>query len=220
MIDPIVSSAEPVLLVGGADLAPEEVNICLSHAPRVVAADGGANHLLGRPELRPVAVIGDMDSLSKDAAAEFADVLHTITEQDSTDFDKALRSTDAPLVLAIGFLGGRLDHQMAALNVLGRQSGRRVVLVGGGEIVFLLPGQLTLMLEPGQPVAVLPLGHAQVSSTGLRWDLEGQTLHPTGLISTSNAVAEPRVSLAATGPVIVSLPLAALGAVVRALHGE
>ena len=44
--------------------------------------------------------------------------LHPIPEQDSTDFDKCLRHIAAPLVLGVGFLGGRVDHELAAFSTL------------------------------------------------------------------------------------------------------
>ena len=54
----------------------------------------------------PQAVIGDFDSLSDlGRAAIPATRQHVIPEQDTTDFDKALRSIRAPFVLGLGFSG-------------------------------------------------------------------------------------------------------------------
>src|SRR6056297_1347169 len=121
----LVDSAEPVTLLGGGEASPADVEEALSHAPLLVAADSGAALALDLGHL-PEAVIGDMDSLPEAVRAALpAARIHRIAEQESTDFDKALRSVRAPLVLGVGFLGRRLDHQLANFNVLSRRPERR-----------------------------------------------------------------------------------------------
>jgi thiamine pyrophosphokinase len=51
--------------------------------------------------------------------------VHHLPEQDTTDFEKCLYSVAAPLLLGVGFLGGRADHHLAAMNVLVRYADRR-----------------------------------------------------------------------------------------------
>ena len=101
----IVHSSEAVTLVGGGPVSAPALARALAFAPRIVAADGGADRLL-RLGQRPEAVIGDMDSISPAAQAALAGRLFPIPEQASTDFDKALRSIAAPFVLGLGFSGG------------------------------------------------------------------------------------------------------------------
>ena len=202
---PIVTETEPVTLVGGGDLGPGDLSMCLSRAPRAVAADGGADRLLaaGHP---PLAVIGDLDSLSERARAAFGDRLHRIDEQDTTDFEKCLTRIAAPLVLATGFLGGRLDHTFATLSVLARLAARHVVLVGPAQVACLLPqGETAVRVEPGSPMALLPLGEARVSSRGLVWDLDQAALALDGMVSSSNRAAADRVDLRVSGPVLLTL---------------
>ena len=74
-----------VCLIGGGEIEEQPVKALVNSGAIVVAADGGANHAL-RLGLQPVAVIGDMDSISPETRAQFGDVLHHIPEQDSTDF--------------------------------------------------------------------------------------------------------------------------------------
>ncbi len=130
MSQAIVRSDVPVTLLGAGRVEADDLALALSHAPVLVAADGGAAHALDRG-LMPRAVIGDMDSMP-DAVRQAipADRLHKIEEQDSTDFDKALCSIAAPLVLGVGFLGDRLDHQLAAMSALVRQAAQRCILIG------------------------------------------------------------------------------------------
>ncbi|WP_394154152.1 thiamine diphosphokinase [Loktanella salsilacus] len=209
MFEPIVHASSPITLLGGSDTDNSQLNICLKVAPSVVAADGGADHAL-RHDLKPIAVIGDMDSLSNKARTAFADALHHVAEQDSTDFEKCLTRIKAPLIMAAGFLGGRLDHTLAVLGTLARLRAHHVILVSPDDVCVLLPhGHSMWQLSPGLRAGVLPLGHATVSSNGLVWDLAGSKLAPDGLVSSSNAVKQAQVSFDVAGPVLLTLPLSA-----------
>ena len=215
----IVHSLTPVLLVGGGDCAPDQLGPLVRRAGAVVAADGGAEVLLSSGHF-PDAVIGDMDSLSDAARARLpADRMHEISEQDSTDFDKCLRSIDAPLVWGAGFLGARLDHQLAAMTVLARHPDRRCVLIGAEDVVMLAPPRLSLDLDPGTRFSLYPLGPVSGRSTGLRWNIDGLAFAPDRMTSTSNEVAAPRVDLWLDAPrMLLILPVAAFPELERALE--
>ena len=89
----------PVTLVGGAEVCSTVLARALKLAPRVVAADGGGDSALAHG-IMPEHVIGDLDSLSPQARTRIPqDRLQKITEQDTTDFDKCLRSLDVPLIV-------------------------------------------------------------------------------------------------------------------------
>jgi len=212
----IVQSSSAVTLIGGAKVSPQDVNVALKYAPVLVAADGGADHLLGFGH-DVAAVIGDMDSLSQDARAAFADVLHPIEEQDSTDFDKALREIDAPLVLALGVSGGRFDHELAAMHVLLAHPDRSCIVMGAESIVCLCPREIGLDLPAGTLGSLFPFADVRLRSEGLRWPTEGIAFSPQGRIGTSNHATGP-VQLEADGPaMMLILPREQLGALVTAL---
>ena len=202
----IVDSSEPVTLVGGADIGLDDLNIALSIAPRLVAADGGADHLLAA-ELVPDAIFGDLDSISEAAKTAFAPHLHRIEEQDSTDFAKVVRYVDAPLLLAVGFLGRRLDHTIAALHVAATHPDKPIVFLGSDDAVFLLKDkEIQIDATIGTGISVLPLMPSVVSTTGLKWNLQSARLSMSGLISSSNEVAGSTVKIAAEGTVAITLP--------------
>jgi thiamine pyrophosphokinase len=166
--------------------------------------------------LRPERVIGDMDSISAAARTALADRLLEVTEQDSTDFAKALRLSPAPWTLAVGFVGGRIDHLLAALSEMGRTRAP-VVLLGECDCLAVAPPRLTLDLAAGTRVSLWPLGPAAGRSEGLRWPLDGVALDPAGRVGTSNE-ATGRVEIRLEGaPVVLMLPLAALSRLLSAL---
>ena len=213
----IVHNDAPVTLVGGGDLSDRDLAAAVRLAPSVVAADGGARACLARG-IEPLAVIGDMDSIGAELRAALpAAALHEIAEQDSTDFDKALRNIAAPLVLGVGFLGDRLDHQLAALNTLVRHPGRACVLIGGGDLVFLCPPALRLPLDPGCRVSFFPMGAVEGTSDGLDWPVSGIGFAPDGRVGTSNR-AQGEVFVSVTAPkMLMLLPDRTLETVVTAL---
>lgn len=212
----IVRSPEPVTLVGGGDLGMDDLATALSRAPALVAADGGAAALLAAG-LVPLAVIGDMDSIPPDAAAAFGDRLHRVPEQETTDFDKALRGIAAPLIIAIGFTGGQMDHALAALHSLVVRPQARCVILGGDSLTFLCPPVLALDLPPGTRLSLFPLGPVMVAAQGLLWPTDGLRFAPDSRIGTSNAVAGPVLLRPDAARMLVILPRGCLDAATMAL---
>lgn len=209
-------AAEPVTLVGGGPLSDEDLSTALALAPSLVAADGGADRCL-QAGLAPLAVIGDMDSLSPQAAGRLADRLHPVAEQDSTDFDKALTRIDAPLVIALGFAGGRLDHELAALHSLLARAERPCLVLGPESLCLHAPPRLDLPLEAGAVVSLFPLAPVRVASTGLRWPTDALRFDPATRIGTSNEAMGPVTLQAGGRGMLVILPRAALALAVHAL---
>lgn len=200
----IVESPRPVTLVGGGEIAAGDLELAEQLAPTLVAADGGADSLVETGRL-PAAVIGDFDSLSDAVRAALPpDRLHHIAEQESTDFDKALRSIAAPVVIAVGFLGARVDHQLAALNTLVQPGRVPCVLLGAQEVICHVPPELRLPTRPGEVVSLFPLVPVRGQSTGLDWPIDGLEMTPGGRIGTSNR-ASGALQLTAEGPGLLAI---------------
>lgn len=204
MISKIVHKLEPIALVGGADLERSVFERAIVHTSCIIAADGGARHVL-RFGAIPDAVIGDMDSLSGEIKATLPkSTVHCVAEQDSTDFEKCLMRIDAPLIVGIGFLGGRLDHQLAAFHGLIRFADHKCLLLGADELVFLCPPQIELPLEAGTTVSLFPLAPTRMNASGLKWSFEALDLEPGKQIGTSNEALGP-VRIAVDTPALLCI---------------
>ncbi len=214
----IVQSLEAITLVGGGPVSKAELALAQRFAPRVMAADGGADHCL-RHGVMPQAVIGDFDSISAAAMAAIpASRLHRITEQDSTDFDKALRAIAAPFVLALGFAGARVDHGLAVFNALVRLADRPCIVIGPRDVVFHAPARVHLQMRMGDRVSLFPMAPVTGRSTGLHWPIDGIAFAPAGLIGTSNRASLREVDLSFDGPgMLVILPRARLDQAIAAV---
>ncbi|MGH1354390.1 MAG: thiamine diphosphokinase [Thalassovita sp.] len=217
MNKPFFQSESPVTLIGAGDVSSEKLERARALAPAIVSADGGTEAILARG-LMPDAVIGDMDSISDQARAQIpTDRVCQIAEQDSTDFDKALRNIAAPLVIGVGFEGDRIDHMLACYSVLVQRAAPPCVLFSGAQIVVHAPRMLELDLVPGTLVSLFPMGPVTGRSEGLEWPIEGVQMAPNGRIGTSNRALGP-VRLEMDGPgMLLILPVEVLGLVASAL---
>lgn len=219
----IVQSRVGVTLAGGAVFSARTLARVRQLAPRLVAADGGADRLLALGAA-PEAVIGDLDSVSGRAKAALAGRLHLIGEQESTDFDKARGAIAAPFVLGVGFTGGRLDHSLAVLSGMVRVPAPPCVLVSAREVIFAAPAAvvLTLALPVGMRLSLFPMAAVAGESAGLRWPIAGLRFAPGGVnggvIGTSNQVSGPVRLVFANPGMLVIVPVSALAAVLRGLR--
>ena len=213
-----VRDARGVTVIGGGEVAAADLEAALAIAPVLVAADGGADRALelGQP---PDWVIGDLDSISDPARRLIPrERVIGVAEQDSTDFGKCLERIEAPLVLAVGFAGRRLDHTLAALSLLVRPGAPRVVMIAAEDVILACPPRLTLPLMPGTRVSLFPMGPARGTSQGLDWPIDGIDFAPGGRIGTSNR-AGGLVTLRMEGPMLLMLPRDCLGTAITALRG-
>ena len=218
----VVYDVSPVLLVGGAEPGVMSLKYLESFSGKIVAADGGVRHILGRNK-QPKAVIGDFDSLSACIQGALPEeVLHPVSEQDSTDFEKCLTRIQAPLILAMGFTGGRLDHELAVLHGLLAFPDRICVLIGSEDVLFLTPPEFQISLPPATRYSLMPLLPVVVNSAGLRWPMGGAEFAPGHRIGTSNEVAEGEgdvlVTVSCDQPGLLTiLPREHLDAVIKSL---
>ena len=205
-------------LIGGGSVNSADVIHALTFAPVLVAADGGAERALAAGVV-PDLVIGDLDSLSGNARAQIpTDRIHPVADQDSTDFDKALRNISAPFVIGVGFTGGRIDHELAVFSVLVQRAAMPVILLGAEDVILRAPDAITLTLPVGTRFSVFPMSEVAARSTGLNWPLDGLTLSPGGIVGTSNITTAPTVRVEVErGQALLILPREHLDAVLAAL---
>lgn len=214
----IVQSTGTVTLLGAAPVTDAILAESLALAPVLVAADGAARRALAAGIL-PEAVIGDMDSLDDATRAAIpADRLWRVSEQEHTDFDKALHRIAAPLVLAVGFTGQRLDHELAVYNALVRHPERAVIVVGEEDICCHCPPEILLLLDPGTRVSLFPMASVCVRAEGLKWPLDDLLLAPWGRVGTSNESIAQQVVVRPDGAgLLLILPRTALRPLMQAL---
>jgi thiamine pyrophosphokinase len=177
----------PIAIVGGGAVEPRLLVELHERGVILVGADGGGD-AIGAAGLVPAAIIGDLDSLTNRAVWESKTQVIHLPEQITTDFQKALYSTQAPVTLALGMTGKRLDHTLAALSaVLQYAPMRRLLLVDEVDVALAVVGRISFDASERERVSIHPLlPIAFERSTGLLYPMNGLTLEPGGLIGTSN----------------------------------
>jgi thiamine pyrophosphokinase len=197
-----------VVIVANApnlDAAPYEALI--RAADLLIAADGGALPLL-RLDRLPRLVIGDLDSLDSASQATLlergVELRRFPREKDETDLELALAhaaTSGATTIDILGALGGRWDHTLANVALLGLTElrGRRVRLLDARQELFLVRDSAALEGQAGDTVSLLPLTPTArgVTTHGLLYPLQDATLHYERARGVSNVLLEPpgRVSL-------------------------
>lgn len=177
-----------LVIVGGGTVDRQLLRDLAAAGAHLVGADGGADEIVAA-DLMPEAIIGDFDSLRDPAAWIGRTRLLRIAEQDTTDFEKALYSTTAPVTVALGMTGKRFDHTLAALDAVTRRGRERtIVLVDEDDVAVALSRPFSFSVEEGERVSIHPLTPVKFRrSVGLIYPLDGLRLAPGERTGTSNA---------------------------------
>jgi thiamine pyrophosphokinase len=211
-----------MVAVGGGSVDSELLRELYASGGHLVAADGGADRIVAAG-LKPEVIIGDFDSLSNPFTWLGKAHLMQIAEQETTDFEKVLYSTRAPVTVALGMTGGRFDHTLAALDAVARHAAeRRIVLVDEEDIALGLVGPIRFTIDPGARVSVHPLAPVSFArSEGLDYPLDGLLLAPGVRTGTSNSTSGGTFSITPVpgnrAPYLLILPRVFLAGLVSLL---
>jgi thiamine pyrophosphokinase len=176
-------------LLGGGVIHVNDVEDIKKCARSLYCADAGYFHAI-KYDLSIAGLIGDLDSVGTLDAPTFPII--QVLDQDTTDLEKSLMVINAPRIICYGFLGGRLDHSLAAFNAIAK-SDRTVFLVDEQDACVICPAHLDLKLPKGTRFSIFPLTDVRARSKGLKWNVDGVAMSPVGIVSTSNETTDDRV---------------------------
>jgi thiamine pyrophosphokinase len=188
-------SEEIVVVVSGGEPPDPRAALAVPAGAPVVAADKGLEHALALG-LEVSLAVGDFDSASPEAVAAAEDAGTQIERhphaKDATDLELALDAAAAlnpARILVLAGTGGRLDHELSLLLLLGseRYGGVEIDALVGSARIHVVRGSRTLQGTPGELVSLLPVGRAEgVSTKGLAYPLHGETLEAGSSRGVSN----------------------------------
>ena len=190
-----IDSTVLVTLAGHAPSA-ELLQWRAEEAELTVAVDGGWSAHRSA-ELEPDVILGDFDSCGNLSEIEKVfprSALHHLSDQNHTDFEKALdwiKQLGQPKKLVIlGGLGKRVDHTLCNLMIAGRVDSRiEIIFDDVHEYVSRVTSETPLHLKgrSGAKLSILPMGECKgVKSSGLEWELENLSFSWDRTISQSN----------------------------------
>ena len=211
--------SDTVLVLAGGDPVDERLRGLLPSADTVIAADSGLEQA-ARLGLAVDLVIGDFDSVDADALAAAKAAGATIepypAEKDYTDLELAVRAAGrfgARRVVVVGGWGGRIDHALANLLLLGspEYAALHLEAFGAGGRVIAIHDRVELTGARGDLVTLLAVGQPArgVRTAGLKFPLRGETLEPGSTRGVSNefTATTATVELEA-GALLAVLPIA------------
>lgn len=203
----------------------------LEKASLLVCADAGAERLRSYGlnedcvQRLPDAIIGDLDSVSKDTLGYYQKRGVAVVEdpdQYSTDFTKCLKwmrqkfdkehGQQSELdILVMGGLGGRVDQGFSQIHHLYMVLDKPELL--RGDIYLLSEQSMTFVLEQGvneihvgrevfaECCGVVPVaGKTTISMTGFEWDVKDWVTEFGGQMSTSQHLKSDLVKVQVDGP--------------------
>ncbi len=205
---------ECAVIVLGGDPIPVGARQELPTDYWVIAADSGLDHAIAIG-LKVDLLVGDLDSVSSDALAQAEAVPRQVfpVEKAATDFELALDAamTDNRLdrLIVLGGHGGRIDHLLGNIGVLthSRLAHLQIEWVAGHTRVLIINEHARLHGKPGDTVSLVPLSDQVegVTTTGLTWGLNSETLYRQSSRSLSNTLASPVASVAVGKGVLAAI---------------
>jgi len=152
----------------------------IGHHP-MIAADGAANTLV-QAGIIPEFVVGDLDSVEEvtlSALHGIAELVHD-HDQDTTDFEKALRFAERMMwkrLCIIGIHGGDFEHTLNNWSVLVRM-GRSLHLTAYDRGRYAIPMYESFSYHAleNELLSLVPQPHARITTSGLVWNITDDLL--------------------------------------------
>ena len=160
----------------------------------IICADGGINHLnaLG---ISPDVIIGDFDSSEK--SIEFVNIIEYPKEKDDTDLGLAINyaaKKGYDECIAVGCLGGRLDHTYANISLLdyALKQGVHLELIDDKSKIFLVDSYSEINKEKYKYVSVFSFeGTVEgITLEGFKYSLNNERLDCGYPLGVSNEIID------------------------------
>jgi len=202
-----MASGHTLIFIGGDPPHPN-VRQHLSTDTYVIAADSGYAHAIAMGFV-PNELVGDMDSISAVDLADAHDLKVLITEYPT---DKDLTDTEIAIAIALARHsahitvvsggGDRFDHVLGMVHSLASFAAtvETNLLIGTARVSYVGIAQtLSLDTHAGNIVSLLPIGgDATVTTTGLQWELDNDTLQSFASRGISNIATGKSASISVT----------------------
>ena len=202
-----MATSHTLIFIGGD---PPHPNV-RQHLPAdafVIAADSGYAHAIAMGFV-PNELVGDMDSITAVDLTDARDSNTLITkypsDKDLTDTEIAIASAIARQSTHITVVSGggdRFDHVLAMIHSIAScaLTVDTSLLIGTARVSYVsINKEFKLEAQTGDIVSLIPLGGAvTVTTTGLQWELNNDTLQSFASRGVSNIATGESVSISVT----------------------
>jgi thiamine pyrophosphokinase len=148
----------------------------LRNASKIICCDGSAENLVYNGFI-PDAIVGDMDSLSKELANTYAERIFQDGNQDTNDLTKAVEwchEMKYDDIIIVGATGKREDHTLGNISLLAEYiKDVNVIMVTDTGIFHPFLKSTDIKCFPGQQVSIFSIDpETEITSHGLRYALK------------------------------------------------
>jgi thiamine pyrophosphokinase len=183
-----------VILANGLFPARPQSRELLKGADQLICCDGAADKLISFG-LSPDVIIGDLDSLSGEAAAKYASILIKDMDQECNDLTKAVRyciRQGYPSVSILGATGLREDHTLGNISLMLEYfPGIEVQMISDFGIFFLVQSGEQVRSRPGEKISIFSMDNrVGVTASGLKYPLNDLKLSKWYVASLNETIAD------------------------------
>lgn len=166
----------------------------------ILCADGGANYAM-KASLMPDMIIGDLDSISKNALKTIEENRIPIekfpVKKDKTDaelaIDYIIKQGYKDLTI-VGALGDRMDHTVGNILLLNKLNENNISgkIIDMDNIIYLVDKDLKLDKEKNTFISLIPVTNngVVITSKGLEYELSKRNISFGSTLGISNSVRE------------------------------
>jgi thiamine pyrophosphokinase len=202
-----MASSHTLIFIGGD---PPHPNV-RQHLPtdaHVIAADSGYAHAIAMGFV-PNELVGDMDSITAVDLSDARDSNILISQfpidKDLTDTEIAITSAIArhsTLITVVSGGGDRFDHVLGMVHSLAScaRTVDTTLLIGTARVSYATyTKEFRINTQPGNTISLIPIGGAAtVTTVGLQWELDNDTLQSFASRGVSNIATGESVSISVT----------------------
>ncbi|WP_203635817.1 thiamine diphosphokinase [Thermobrachium celere] len=177
----------------------------IEDADLIICSDGGAIYLMEEGYL-PNVIIGDLDSINRDAYEYFVEkgvkIITYPREKDFSDtelcIDYAL-SLGANNICIISGIGSRIDHSLINISLLYKilKRGAYGYIATDSAYIYLCNKVLEITGNEGDVISLVPLTFkvSGINTKGLKYSLEDGTIYLGQSIGVSNEMINEKCSI-------------------------
>lgn len=184
-----------ILLIGSGEINSYEKlkSKMLSSYDKVIAVDGGANHLEGL-QLEPSLLIGDFDSIDEDIYDSYEHVKRERypSEKDFTDSELAfdiIKCESPDFVHIIGFWGSRWDHSLSNLMLLVKYKDLHIVMLDENNEAMYCHKKTSIKKKKGHFLSLIPFNDiSELTIKHVKYPLDKKNIQWPSSLTLSNEI--------------------------------
>ena len=169
--------SKTVIILADGNFPVHEIPLGYLHGDNdIICCDGSAESLVNAG-IEPVAIVGDMDSLSNELVNRFAEKIYIDENQETNDLTKAVkwcREMNFDDIVILGATGKREDHTIGNISLLAEYAARiNVKMVTDTGILIPFLKSCTVQSFPGQQISIFSIDpKTEITSEGLKFPLD------------------------------------------------